>query len=108
MNTQSRLGIWISRPEHLEKIDLVLSKYDNLDDVFLISDDAIYSDKYSVISSYYVSFNKIMIAFLDIEDFIYNKIHLRSNNISLFCNKSDILAAKLDKKFINNVRIIEL
>jgi hypothetical protein len=108
MNTQTRLGIWISKPEHLDNIDLVLSHYKDIDDMFIISDESIYNSKYAIISSYYINFSDIMIAFLDLEDFVINKNHIRSSNISVFCKSSEIIQSKLDKSFFNNVRVVEL
>jgi len=109
MNTQTRLGIWISHPDHLNKIDSVIGEYNtDLDDIFLICDNALSNPKYSIISSYYINFNDIMIAFLDLEDFISNKNYVRSSDISLFCSSSEILQSKLDKSFFNNVRVVEI
>lgn len=108
MNTQTRLGIWISKPEHLDNIELVLSHYKDIDDMFIISDESIYNSKYAIISSYYINFTDIMIAFLDLEDFVVNKNHIRSSNISLFCKSSEVMQSKLDKSFFDNVRVVEL
>jgi len=109
MNTQTRLGIWISHPDHLNKIDSVIGEYNtDLDDIFLICDNALSNPKYPIISSYYINFNDIMIAFLDLEDFISNKNYVRSSDISLFCSSSEILQSKLDKSFFNNVRVVEI
>jgi hypothetical protein len=108
MNTQNRLGIWISKPEHLVKIDKVISNYSNLDDIFLISDNAISHDKYATIPSYYMSFYDIMVAFIDLEDFVTNQNFIRSNNISLFCSSDEILQSKIDNRFFKNIKVIEL
>ena len=109
MNTsKNRLGIWISKPEHLEKIDNIVSVYDQLDDVFLISDQDFNSYNYSIIPSYYIAFYDAKIAFLDLVDFIKNKNNIVSKDITLFCSNGEILESKIDNDFFKNIRIIEL
>lgn len=108
MNTQNSLGIWISQPDHLNQVDKIISHYNNCEDIFLICDDAIYDTRYAIVSSYYVNFYDMMIAFLDLEDLVINKNHIRSTNISLFCNSAEILQSKLDKSFFKDIKVIEI
>lgn len=108
MNTQNNLGIWISGGDDLKKIDSVLSYYNQLDDVFLISDSEINNTEYAVIPSYYVTFEDIAFAFVGLDTWLSNKDSLRSQNITVFCSMNEILQSQLNKNSFNNIRIIEL
>jgi hypothetical protein len=108
MNTQINLGIWISKVEHLNIIDFVLSKYNNIDDVFVISDNNIGICSYAVIPSYYTRFEDIEVVFLEIQDWLENKDDIRSENISLFCSTKQILESGLCKNNLKNVKVFEL
>jgi hypothetical protein len=111
MNIQNnRLGIWVSKPEHLEKVEKIISFYDQLDDVFLISDQDLAIYKYPIISSYYITFYNIKVAFLDLVDCVcvVNKNNIASKDITLFCKNSEILESKIDNNFFKNIRVVEL
>jgi len=108
MHTQNNLGIWVSSQKELEKVAKVLEHFKDLDDVFIISDAGIHSYEYAVIPSYYVTFQDIHMAFLNLEDFVCNKNNVRSNSIFLFCASSEIIESKLDKNIFNNVKVIEI
>jgi len=108
MHTYTRLGIWVSKQDQISYIDNILSEYNNLDDIFLISDIPSLQSKYAVIPSYYITFQNIEIAFLNLQDLVANKNHIRSKNISLFCDPSDIVTSKLDRTFFKDIKVVEL
>lgn len=108
MNTYNRLGIWISKQDQISHVDNILSKYNNLDDIFLISDLPSLQSKYAIIPSYYIAFQNIEIVFLNLQDLVANKNYIRSKNISLFCDPSDIVTSKLDRTFFQDIKVIEL
>lgn len=108
MHTQNRLGIWISKQTDIDKIPEVLKKYSDLDDVFLICNDSISNHNYGIVPSYYVGFAKILVAFVNLEDFIANRYNFIAQNVSLFCSSKEILQSNLDKSFFKDIRIFEL
>ena len=109
MNTQHNLGIWISNQTDLSKISDIISHIPNVEDVFVISDNEDLSTaNYAVISPFYITFTDITIAFVSVKDYLTNKDTLRSRNIFLFCRAAEILENNLDKKTLNNIKVIEL
>ena len=109
MNTQNNLGVWISNPEDLNKIQNIIPHIPNVEDIFIISDNEdLSTTNYAIISPFYIAFTDTRIAFVSVKDFINNKDTLRSGNIFLFCQATEILESNLDKKTLNNIKVIEL
>lgn len=106
--SNNSIGIWISTKEDIEKIPIIINYFkDSVRDIFLISDESIYTPDYAVISSFYINFYNGCVVFLSLDDLLSNKSNLRSEKIYLLSSSQDIINSSLDKTYFNNITIIE-
>jgi hypothetical protein len=98
--------------EQSDELDIVynyiIQKY--MGDIFIVSDDTTTSFKkhYAILYSFYLCFYKGTIIFLNIEDYLSNKINTENNEVYLICDVKDIIEAGIDKGSLNNVKLLKI
>jgi hypothetical protein len=79
-------------------------------DIFIVTDDTTTSFKkhYAILYSFYLCFYKGIVVFLDIEDYLSNRLNIQDNQIYLVCSVENLLAKGIDRRSLNNVKLLKI
>jgi hypothetical protein len=86
----------------------ILQKY--FSDIFLVTDNTSISFKkhYSILYSFYLRFYKGAVIFLNINDYLSNKLNVQDNQIYVVCEVKDLIDVGLDKNSLSGVKLIKI
>lgn len=93
--TTNSLAIFVSDLNQIELVDTAQKTYDFYDDIFIVSDKALFMYNVSIIPLYYIKFFKGDIVFLAVDDYLKYRDY--------FTPEQTCLITKKDQEGIYNI-----
>lgn len=104
--SNNQLCVFISDQTQLTQIDSNITKINNIEDIFLSTDNNIVSYDKMILPTYFIKFYGGKILFMNIEDWLSNKDYLKSEQVYVVASPEELLNSNLPLSDLRKINII--